>query len=354
MIPIGLRRCVVLGGAGAVGSSLATALWRAGADVTVVDLATEPSARPARPAKPPADDATAGRTSAGPPAVDDVTAGQATTGTDTGDAPGAGENTAAGTPVAPPRWAYLSDDVTAPSAPLRKEISAADLVLLALPEPVICAVLASLSETMATDALLVDTSSVKSGVVAAAPVGRPMVSINPMFAPSLGMAGRPVAAVVLHGGDRAEDLLATLAAWGARVVTMTAAEHDRLVAASQAMTHAAVLGFGMALTRLDLPVATLAATAPPPHQTLLALLARVLSNSPEVYWDIQAANPYAQQARAALADGLRELAQLVADDDVDGFGQIFDAIRSLFGSDLGCHQQRAAEMFAGLTSLTER
>ena len=44
----------------------------------------------------------------------------------------------------------------------------------------------------------------------------------------------------------------------------------------------------------------LVALAPPPHLTLLALLARIASGEPETYAEVQT-NPHAPRARAALA-----------------------------------------------------
>ncbi|SNS06412.1 prephenate dehydrogenase/arogenate dehydrogenase family protein [Actinoplanes regularis] len=240
----------------------------------------------------------------------------------------------------------LRADVTAPSPELIAVIGAADTVLLALPEAVTLKALPEVTAVMAAGALLVDTSSVKAGIVDAGPPGREWVSVNPMFAPSLGMRGRPVAAIVAHGGERVEGFLAEITGWGGRVVRMSAVEHDRIAAVTQSMTHAAILAFGLAVRDLGLPLETLAATAPPPHQSMLALLARLMSQSPEVYWDIQAANPHAAHGRAALADGLRRLADLVDAGDTHGFDDALGELRSLFGDDLAIHRDRCARMFA--------
>ena len=47
--------------------------------------------------------------------------------------------------------------------------------------------------------------------------------------------------------------------------------------------------------------------APPPHLTMLALLARIVSGTREVYRDIQVAHPYLGEARQALHDALMHL-----------------------------------------------
>src|SRR5205085_3465088 len=117
------------------------------------------------------------------------------------------------------------------------------------------------------DTLLADTVTVKSRVAAAVRAARrgDSVSLSPMFAPSLGIAGRPVVAVVIHDGPRARELLRLVSAWGGRVVSLGAERHDRLTAATQVLTHACVLAFRLALSELDLDVDELTSVAPPPY-----------------------------------------------------------------------------------------
>ena len=161
--------------------------------------------------------------------------------------------------------------------------------------------LARVARALEPGALLADTLSVKTAIVAALEDEAPhleALSLNPMFAPSLGIDGRAVAAVVVHDGPRARELLELLRSRGAHVVEVSAREHDELTAVTQALTHAAVLAFGLALEELDVDVDALGELAPPPHLTLLAMLARIASGQPATYRDVQAANPHARRVRA--------------------------------------------------------
>ncbi|MGI5153895.1 prephenate dehydrogenase/arogenate dehydrogenase family protein [Microbispora sp. CA-102843] len=298
-----LRRCVVVGGAGAVGRLFAEHLLGSGAEVLVVD----PGAADGRPAK-------------------ETQAGEAR---------------------------FLRGDITDIGPDLAEEIGRADLVLLAVPEQVALAAVKQVAAAMRPGALLADTLSVK-GPIADAILAHAgdveAAGLNPMFAPSLGFAGRPVAAVVVHDGPRARALLRLVESWGGRAVRLGAHEHDRLAAATQALTHAAVLSFGLALARLGVGVAELAAVAPPPHATMLALLARIASGTPEVYWDVQSANPQAAAAREALAEGIRTLAGLL-DGRADGeaeFAAALGGLRDLLGPDLDFYRDTCAEMFGAL------
>jgi prephenate dehydrogenase len=242
----------------------------------------------------------------------------------------------------------VSGDILDPQPPLRALLAAADVVVLAVPEPVACSALSPLARSMRPGALIVDTLSVKgpfAAEVARAPIEQQVLGVNPMFAPSLGFPGRPVAVVELRGGDRATAFTELLTSWGGRVVRVSAGEHDRLAAASQALTHAAVLAFGSALAALDVGIEELTAIAPPPHRTLLALLARITTGTPEVYWDVQAANSLAPQARRALAAAARNLADLVDAGSPEEFTALLEGLRGYLGSTVSQHCAACARSF---------
>ncbi|WP_168211395.1 prephenate dehydrogenase/arogenate dehydrogenase family protein [Actinosynnema sp. ALI-1.44] len=227
-------------------------------------------------------------------------------------------------------------DVTRPAPDVRAEISAADVVLLALPEATCEAAVAAVAREMKPGALLADTCSVKETVTtlladAADRHSLQACSVNPMFAPGLDPSGRPVAFVTVRSGSRVrlvEDLLVRA---GMRLVPVTAVEHDRLTAVMQAATHASVLAFGRVLVHEDCDVEKLVRLAPPPHLTMLSLLARVVSGSPEVYWDIQAGNARADWARQALRDGLDHLSTVVVSGDRRGFADALAEINHKLG-----------------------
>ncbi|MBI3688217.1 MAG: prephenate dehydrogenase [Actinobacteria bacterium] len=287
-----LRSAVVVGGAGAVGTMFADRLAGSGVEVRILD----------RVAPPPA----------------------ASTG----------------------HLAFHHGDVLRLDAATLAGLHGADAVLLALPEAAAVQAVTALAPALAPGTLLVDTLSVKApfaaALRAAGAAHLEAVGLNPMFAPMLGFVGRPVAAVVLRGGVRTQRLLELVESWGGRVVRTTPEEHDRLMAAGQALTHAAVLAFGVALAELDVDIADLTRIAPPPHAMMLGLLARIAAGTPTVYWDVQAANPQAPAARAALARGLRRIAAMVQLSDERAFEHLLLDIREFFGDELTGHGQACA------------
>ncbi|AKK26091.1 prephenate dehydrogenase [Mycobacterium sp. EPa45] len=251
---------------------------------------------------------------------------------------------------------FVRGDISDPGAEVADVVRTADAVLLSVPEPVALVSIGRLVGTLRPDALIVDTLSVKSAVVptlrAATTIARDVeaLSLNPMFAPALGFAGHPVASVTVRDGRRGRALHELIAQWGARVVPVTADQHDRISAASQALTHAAVIAFGAALAELDVDIADLDRIAPPPHRALLSLLARIASGAPEVYWDVQAANPYAPAARRALSRGVSQLAGVVEDGTCGEFGDLLERLSGLFGPLRGSYRERSAQALRAMTT----
>ncbi len=295
----GLARCALVGGNGAVGRLFAGALAAAGSELTILDAAPQPH------------------------------------------------------PELPPAARYVALDATGSSPELRDALAGADCALLALPEAAALAALPHVAAALPAGALLADTLSVKTPFAhAALAIGTPLelLSLNPMFAPSLGFAGHAVLAVELAGGPRSRALLALLRAASRIVATVPDAEaHDRMTAALQVAAHASVLGFALGLAQLDADLDTLLAVAPPPFLTLLALLARIASASPETYADIQRANPYAGQARRALAAAIVQLDDAALEDDP----QNTDALVAQAGALLGPHREALAAQAAALLARIE-
>jgi 4-amino-4-deoxyprephenate dehydrogenase len=208
-------------------------------------------------------------------------------------------------------------DVTAPLSPtLRRALAAADLVVCALPEAALLSFLRTAISLLRPEAILVDTASVKSGLPDAWAGARPglsIVSLNPMFAPTLDPAGRPVIAVSAGSGSRDEVLLELLRDRGMVIVPVRdPAQHDQLSATAQSAAHASVLAFGMAAAASGFSIEQILAVAPPPCFTQLMLLARMTTLAPEVYSDLQVFNPAAADARAALAGAIAEIDRLTA------------------------------------------
>ena len=242
----------------------------------------------------------------------------------------------------------IQDDACAPAGATLGAVEASDLVILATPEEVATQAAPKMLSLMRAGSLLVETLSVKSRFAAmleGVQTRAEVLGVNPMFAPDLGFAGRSVVAVPYSDGTRTNAFLDLVASQGARVVRLDAQEHDRACAALQAATHAAILAFGIALQTAGYDLASAESIMPPPHRTMLALLARILSADPEVYRDIQVANPFAGEMRARLLDAHRALDQAADTDDPSAFHGVIGELRALFGGRDADYAKLCAQIF---------
>ena len=276
-----IRQCVIVGGSGGVGGMFADLLERSGVEVCIIDK--------------------------NPPSVSRQ---------------------------------FKKCDITVPTPQAKDMIQKADMVMLALPENAALQAVKVVGSLMKPDSLFAHTLSVQSPIFKKIhSLGLPFESIglNPMFAPSLSIVGRPVAVIVQNDGPKGSHLIQMILDWKGRPV--------QLVAAMQALTHSAILAFGLALAELDVDIAKLSSLAPPPHATMLALLARISSGTPDVYWDVQSVNHQAMTARAALAEAVASLDESVRDKSV--FIELLRKSREVFGNEIALYQDLCTSIFEG-------
>lgn len=217
---------------------------------------------------------------------------------------------------------YVSCDVSSPNEELSTLAQQSDCILLCLPETIVLSALEIFSSMAAPGALIVDTLSIKTplvGIVGNVRTDVQHLSINPMFAPDVGFFGQNVVATPIIDGPECMIFVSMMEKWGSNVVLMSAEEHDKQTAITQVATHAAILAFGSCLDKLGYDAEKGLSISTPPNRMLLALLVRIASKDPEVYWEIQTDNPFAGQARAALLDSLREIDDMVKHHDREAF-----------------------------------
>jgi prephenate dehydrogenase len=230
-------------------------------------------------------------------------------------------------------------DAGAPGGELLAALKTADLVVLALPEAVTVAALRSVARHVPQHCLIVETTSVKTPLsqeLERGALGRDCIGVNPLFGPSLGFAGQTVASIDFGSTGAGRDIFhQCLARAGARVVNVSASQHDEAMAVIQAALHAALLAFGGVLEQSGMPESQLRLLATPPFRALLLLIARVFAQNPTTYFDIQVSNPFARGARGRLLEQLQRIDAMTADSEGSvAFEHWFESVAARFGSSL--------------------
>lgn len=248
---------------------------------------------------------------------------------------------------------YLQVNVTEPSDSLLHLIGSADCVILSLPQHTTVAASGAVLEAMSENSLWVDTSSVKEELcqlLIAYEGRREILSLNLMFAPSLALEGQAIAVIEISGGPKSKWFCAKLQSLGVRLETMTAETHDKLTGAIQIATHAAVVSFGVTLSRLGYNVNQALTIATPPHLSLISLLHRIATANPDVYWEIQHYHRHAISIREELLKAVEIFSAAAASDSSSEFQRLFEEIRLLLSS----RQQLLRELNDVLVSGTKK
>ncbi|WP_441234512.1 prephenate dehydrogenase/arogenate dehydrogenase family protein [Bradyrhizobium sp. 930_D9_N1_4] len=246
---------------------------------------------------------------------------------------------------------FMTGDVTAPDLRMRRLFAEIDILVLAIPAEVALAALDVLPGILRADCLLVDTLSTKAGFCEALQKSlpaSPAVGINPLFRPSASKVHGGVAWVPYNEGSHLAELEARLAKQGLQFVQMSPLEHDETMAAVQTLVHTLVLAFGATLLRSNVKLAALTEILPPPFRCMSALLGRVVSGEPHVYWEIQRDNPFSKAARSGLSDALSELDRLIDADNFDGYKRLFDQLLSSGTIDAAASERMGRELFRAL------
>lgn len=242
------------------------------------------------------------------------------------------------TPVAAGLFSdYVSSNILEMSEAAAAMIREAECVILSLPEEVALSCFHKVVEAVTPGSLILDVLSVKSAIVdLMEEVKKPveLLSLHPMFAPEAGFREQNVVAVEVRPGPLSAEVLAFIENCGANVTLMTAEQHDTSTAAVQVATHAALISFGLALSKMGYGIEETLRMSTPLHRIMLALLARVLAGDPEIYWRIQLKHPLSSKVRKLLRQSLEGLDGTIQAHDFAGFEGLLGTARTPIESEM--------------------
>ncbi len=213
---------------------------------------------------------------------------------------------------------------------LESLVAGSEFLILAVPVGKTRAVVGEVAPLLSDHQLVMDVGSVKEGPEAALEevIGErvPWLATHPLFGPtSLSMGERNLRVVVcpneLHPDAvaRAEGLYGKL---GCELIQQSAAEHDRAMAETHALTYFVAKGFLDAGLELDSPV------APPSVRALRMTIEAVRQDAAHLFVTLNRENEYAKGARRKFVDALLEVDEALnrAPEESDGEAQAVAAL----------------------------
>jgi prephenate dehydrogenase len=188
------------------------------------------------------------------------------------------------------------------------DAASSDIVILAVPMEETVRVATETASLMTTGSLLIDISSVKTGISdrinEKIPKGLEYVSLHPLFGPNTDhLHGQTIVAVSYRSGQKWSKLARALQGGGSKLITMSAAQHDKAMAYVQGLHHFALISLGLGLDGMG---------GEPRTQSLRETEGRIvrLLDSWDTIVGIQQLNPFLPPVRQKFVEVATGLTQI--------------------------------------------
>jgi len=185
-------------------------------------------------------------------------------------------------------------------------------------------------------------SPLRSGLLALKSHGCKVASIHPMFGPDTELlSGRHIIFVDLGSAEALQSVRELFAPTMAEQVIMSLDEHDRLIAYVLGLSHALNIAFFTALAESGEAAPRLAKMSSTTFDAQLDVAARVATDSPELYYEIQSLNDYGAESLEALAKAVERIRTSVLSGDHDGFVGLMERGREYLSDRSSVVERRA-------------
>lgn len=195
-------------------------------------------------------------------------------------------------------------------------------------------VISRLAPLLAPEVVLADVTSHKErplAVMLDAHPG-PVVGLHPMHGPDVANLAKQLL-IVCPGRhlEAADWLLDQARLWGMRVKQLDPRRHDEAMHMIQGLRHFVALLHGSFLRASGLTPADILDISSPIYRAELMMTGRIFAQNAELYADIVFADERRREVLLAFLTHHSQLAELVRQDDKDGFMREFRAIGDFFG-----------------------
>jgi len=216
----------------------------------------------------------------------------------------------------------------------RQAAAAADVVIVSVPIEQTESVIRDIGPHVRSGALLADVTSTKSAPLAAMldATDADVLGMHPLFGPGVhSLQGQRVVLTPGRGDEWLAWMKSMLAARGILTLETTAERHDSAMAVVQVLVHFATEVMGKTLADLKVDIDETLTFTSPIYLMEMLMTARHFGQSPDLYANIQMANPKTDEVTAAFVAAADRLRTAARDRDIDAYRSMFQEVKALFG-----------------------
>ena len=234
---------------------------------------------------------------------------------------------------------FMHVDILSQHCPsdITEDITDTDVLIISVPIDITCNVIEAVGNRMKDGTLLMDLTSVKREPVRkmleCTKDNVEILSIHPMFGPTAkSIRNQTVIFIEISGrwGKLCDKIENIFERKGARIVFMSADEHDRTMAVIQGLSHFVLLSYGITLQNLNFNVEH-AREMSPLYEIFTDFVGRILHQDPELYANIQM-NLDMKEIHEKFIAAAKMLSSSVLNKDEEKFKNIFLNARKHFGN----------------------
>lgn len=210
-----------------------------------------------------------------------------------------------------------------------------DVIIISVPIRDTISVIHEIAPLLREHQVLADFTSLKISQVKAMLTSKArVIGLHPMFGPTVQtIRGQTIVATPARCHE--EDLRFFVRIFenqGARVTITTPAEHDRMMAVIQGLTHFKAILLAGTMRRLEISPADTESFMSPVYRIETGIAGRLLAQNPELYADILCMNPQVPDVLEKCQQAFLETLSMIKNGDKDAFTEEFLASREWYGS----------------------
>lgn len=176
-------------------------------------------------------------------------------------------------------------------------------------------------------------SPMRSGLAALAEAGCKACSVHPMFGPNdVGLSGRHILFVDVGNAEALSEARALFAHTAAECVDLSLEEHDEIMAWVLGLSHILNVAFAGALARSGEAVPLLRRISSSTFDAQLRVAAKVVSENPHLYFEIQKGNSRTGDVLSSFRAVLDDLQKAVETNDEDAWTETMSSANERISS----------------------
>ncbi len=209
-----------------------------------------------------------------------------------------------------------------------------DLVIITVPIKITEETIERIGPYLSKKTILADFTSNKSHILDAMMNAHdgPVAALHPMHGPDVTNVSKQLM-MVCHGRDESayEWMLEQFRLWGLRLKFVDPEQHDRAMHLIQGLRHFVALLHGSFMREFDLKPEEMADFSSPIYRAELMMTGRIFAQDAELYADIVFSNFERRTLLIEFLEHHEKLAELVKNNDRNGFIREFRNIAEFFG-----------------------